>query len=258
MINLFNIKYSKKFPFINLSSLDLFSIFFISLITGILGFILETFLAYVETSMLTDRGFLCGPFIPIYFIFAFLSMLFFKIPTKSIKNFIKFFFVFAILITLLEFITGNILELFTHSMLWDYSAIPLSYKYISFLVSFLWGICASFYFMFIVPFLYKVSLSVTTLIKNFIIVSFITIFLIDLSFTLYNIFTLGHYQKLYNMYLSETENRFVLSSITYYIISVYLCAFLKKYKCLPKMYHSTILLLILLIPIIYFIFFKSS
>ena len=145
MINLFNIKYSKKFPFIHISKSNLFAIFFISLILGILGFILETAVEYIFSDLLTDRGFLNGPFIPVYFVYGFISLLFIKIPEKNIINFFKLSFIFAILVTVIELITGNILELFTKSTLWNYSHLPLSGKYISLIVSInaLWPINTS-------------------------------------------------------------------------------------------------------------------
>lgn len=62
MENLFEIQYQKKFPFVKVSKQNLFSIFFIALLTGVVAFLYETLLDYILKGVLCDRGFLIGPF----------------------------------------------------------------------------------------------------------------------------------------------------------------------------------------------------
>ena len=131
MINLFKITRNKKFPFIHISLDNFFAIFCISLTLGIFGWFFETTIETFFNQVLSDRGFLFGPFIPIYFLFSFISLLLFNIPKKTFKNFLKFFLICGILVTLLEFIVGNLIEILTGATLWDYEHFPMSYKYIS-------------------------------------------------------------------------------------------------------------------------------
>lgn len=62
MENLFEIQYQKKFPFVKVSKQNLFSIFFIALLTGVVAFLYETLLDYILKGVLCDRGFLIGLF----------------------------------------------------------------------------------------------------------------------------------------------------------------------------------------------------
>ena len=69
MINLFNIKKDNKFPFIHISLNSLYAIFLLSLFLGVFGWVFETTIEIFFSQIVSDRGFLCGPFIPIYFVF---------------------------------------------------------------------------------------------------------------------------------------------------------------------------------------------
>ena len=184
MINLFNIKKDNKFPFIHISLNSLYAIFLISLFLGVFGWVFETTIEIFFSQIVSDRGFLCGPFIPIYFVFSFLALLIFKIPKKTFKNFVKFFFIYGILVTILEFVVGNLVEYITGAILWDYNHFPLSKDYISLPVSIIWGIGCSFYVMYVVPFLYKVYINMSNILKSFIGISFVITFSSDLTITI--------------------------------------------------------------------------
>ncbi|MDY2888382.1 MAG: hypothetical protein SOU19_02310, partial [Candidatus Caccosoma sp.] len=66
--NCFDIQYKKRFPFVTIDKKNLFDIFFIALLVGVVAFFYETLLDYVwPNGKLYDRGLLIGPFLPIYF-----------------------------------------------------------------------------------------------------------------------------------------------------------------------------------------------
>ena len=255
MINLFNIRYSKKFPFIHISKSNLFAIFFISLILGIMGFILETMVEYIFSEVLTDRGFLNGPFIPVYFVYGFISLLLIKVPEKNINNFFKLSFIFAVLVTIIEFITGNVLELITKSKLWSYSHLPLSGTYISFIVSSIWGILTSLFYMFIVPLLYKVTLSINVYLSRLITLMFFTIFSADLTLTIISLIKNKRYIKNYEIIASKDTTTMFLSISFYYFIISYMMYIFIKTNFIKLKESGSILIMLYITPIIYILFY---
>ena len=84
-----------------------------------------------------NRGFLHGPFIPIYGFVA-INIL---ITTFSISNQRLFVFIIgSITATIFELITGSVMEKLFQVKYWDYSDLPLNYKgYICLFVSIFWG-----------------------------------------------------------------------------------------------------------------------
>ena len=119
-----------------------------------------------------NRGFLHGPWVPIYGSAAIIIL----ISTLRVNNNIILIFIFgSIAATALEFVTGNVMEKLFHAKYWDYSDYPLNYKgYISLISSLFWGLLS----IFLVSFLH-------TKISN--ISSYINIFYIDLLVNILNI-----------------------------------------------------------------------
>ena len=119
-----------------------------------------------------NRGFLHGPWVPIYGSAAIIIL----ISTLKVNNNIILIFIFgSIAATALEFVTGNVMEKLFHAKYWDYSDYPLNYKgYISLISSLFWGLLS----IFLVSFLH-------TKISN--ISSYINIFYIDLLVNILNI-----------------------------------------------------------------------
>ena len=255
MINLFNIRYSKKFPFIHISKSNLFAIFFISLILGIIGFILETMIEYISSEVLTDRGFLNGPFIPVYFVYGFISLLFIKVPEKNLFNFFKLTFVFGVLVTIIEFITGNLLELISKASLWSYSHLPLSGKYISLIVSSIWGILTSLFYTFIVPALYKVTLSINTYLASLICIMFFTIFSADLTLTITNLIKNQKYVKQYEISATREITSLFLLFVFYFFVVSYILFIFIKLKFIKLKSCGTLLIILFLTPITFILFY---
>lgn len=84
-----------------------------------------------------NRGFLHGPVIPIYG-FAAISILLATIPFKD--NVWLIFILGALAASLMELVTGSVMEKIFHVKYWDYSDLPLNYKgHVCFFVSIFWG-----------------------------------------------------------------------------------------------------------------------
>jgi uncharacterized membrane protein len=116
-------------------------------IYSFLGWVLETVFAGIIERKFINRGFLIGPFTPIYgfggvLIVSYFNWSPFSIDGKSLLLIMNLI-VSILLVTILEFVTGFALEKIFHSKWWDYSDNILNLKgYICIKYSILWGVLA--------------------------------------------------------------------------------------------------------------------
>ncbi len=96
----------------------LYSIFYFFVIYSFLGWIFESTVVSINTKRLVNRGFLNGPFCPIYAVGA-VSIIFILTPFKY--NVMYVYFGSCIVATLLEYIIGFGMEKLFHTRWWDYS-----------------------------------------------------------------------------------------------------------------------------------------
>lgn len=114
-----------------------FLIFFLS---SFFGYFLEVFWVFLGTKKLVNRGFLCGPIIPIYGIGAVLILFcLFRYYNDPIVV-----FVFGVIITsALEYFVSFLMEKLFHNRWWDYSDVPYNLNgRICFRNSFAFGVLA--------------------------------------------------------------------------------------------------------------------
>lgn len=109
-------------------------------IYSIIGWIWETFYCSIRKGTLVNRGFLYGPWLPIYG-FGALIILF---STASFKNSIVMVFLAGMLsASCLEYCTGWLMEALFHVRYWDYSKEPFNLNgHICLLASMAWGIAS--------------------------------------------------------------------------------------------------------------------
>ncbi|MEL7647645.1 MAG: hypothetical protein AAGU76_06100 [Sedimentibacter sp.] len=106
-------------------------------IYAFLGWCLEVVYAAVSTGEFVNRGFLNGPICPIYG-FGVLAVTGILTPVK--ENLLLLYFGSVFLTSVLEFITGWILEKSFNSRWWDYSDCPFNIRgYICLKFSLMWG-----------------------------------------------------------------------------------------------------------------------
>lgn len=102
-----------------------------------LGWCLETILATIKNKRITNRGFLYGPFCPMYGICSVLIIIIAK-PIE--KNVIILYLVCFLGASIIEYFTGFILEALFDSKWWDYSNKIFNLKgRICLLYSVIWG-----------------------------------------------------------------------------------------------------------------------
>ena len=106
---------------ITLLNYNIFALFCYFIVYSFMGWCLETVYSTIRKKQFVNRGFLSGPFCPIYG-FAILSII---VLLKPIENNYIFLFIGSIFLTsFIEYITGYILETAFDSTWWDYSDEP--------------------------------------------------------------------------------------------------------------------------------------
>lgn len=111
-----------------------------------IGWVWETLFVSVRKSiqqkkiLFINRGFLHGPFLPLYG-FAVMFVLWLTIPVRN--SIWKVYILGMFGITLLELITGVAMEFFMEMKYWDYSDWPFNWRgHICLFSSLFWGVCA--------------------------------------------------------------------------------------------------------------------
>ena len=171
------------------------SLFVYTVIYAFFGWLIEVSYYLYKTKTFVNRGFLNGPFVPIYGLSLIsLHLLLFHIfenfsPVTWVM--ILSVFIFIIVIgTLFELIGGMILFNVFEARWWDYSDQPFNYKgYVCLPFSLIWGVMGTLGFFllhvqFIVPLVENLSLN---LLRMFTLVMG-TVLFIDYVFTLYSLF----------------------------------------------------------------------
>lgn len=101
----------------------IFLYIFIFLIGSIVGFIYEEFFYFIFENTLEKRGFLYGPYLPVYGFGVVLMVVFLK---RFKKNPLVVFLLAMIVTGVLEYFTGYILWELYHKMWWTYEGLFLN------------------------------------------------------------------------------------------------------------------------------------
>lgn len=151
-------------------------------IYSFLGWICESIYCSIGNKKIINRGFLNGPICPVYG-FGSLIVIF------SLKNFqsnIKLLFIFGILVTsILEYITGFVLEKLFKTTWWNYSNKRFNIKgRVCLKNSILFGAMSVVLIEVIHKNIYNIVVYISDLLLAVIVISILVCFLIDLNFTL--------------------------------------------------------------------------
>lgn len=88
------------------------------IIYSIIGWFTETIFIMIKTKKFIDRGFLIGPYCPIYG-FGSLTMIFYLTQYKD--NILTIFLLGVVICSILEYLTSYIMEVLFKTRWWDYS-----------------------------------------------------------------------------------------------------------------------------------------
>jgi len=164
-------------------------IFLCFLFYSMLGWIYEVLLGLIKHNGFVNRGFLFGPYCPVYGFgsLLFLILLYEKKDRKlKIKNFnirpIAFFLCIILLTTIVELITSYLMEFVMGEWLWDYSNYFLNFQgRIAMHSSIRFGIGGIIIIYSIQPLLEKVNLKKYKKLRLFLMI----LFLADIAFKVF-------------------------------------------------------------------------
>ncbi|NLT14484.1 MAG: putative ABC transporter permease [Clostridiales bacterium] len=153
------------------------------------GWAWETALFTVQERRFVNRGFLNGPFCPIY---GFGALLLLLLLENNVSNIFALFFIAVFLTTSLEYLTAVLLENLFHAKWWDYSMFPLNYKgRISVISSAVFGIFAVLQIRFIHPFVRSLTGRIPENLKSIILLLVIIYLFIDFTLTIRHVFIMN-------------------------------------------------------------------
>mgnify|MGYP003308498120 FL=1 len=159
----------------------------IFLLYSLLGFIMESTLFKIKT-VNKHSGIFYGPMTAVYGVgiisIELLNKYFFKkIKSNKILKYLIEFLTLTIILSLIEYLGGNILNYLFDIDMWDYSKIKPNFgKYICLQNSIIWGLLGTIYIHIFKPFTDKIIKQITP--KETYI--FLTIFIIDTILVLIN------------------------------------------------------------------------
>ncbi len=130
-----------------------YEVVWIFIIYAFIGWCSEVSYATLDRGIFVNRGFLNGPYCPIYGV----GVLVVVVTLTPLKGNLLILCVGSFLLTsIIEFVTGYIMEKIFHNKWWDYSDKPFNIKgYVCLKFSILWGLACTFIMTVIHPLIYK-------------------------------------------------------------------------------------------------------
>lgn len=156
---------------------------------GFAGWCTEVAFSAVKRRSFVNRGFLNGPICPIYG-FGVLSVILLLSNYKD--DIINLYCMSVIVVTLLEWITGIVLEKLFHHRWWDYSNVPFNIQgHICLPFSLAWGVACVVVIKFIHPSTMKLLGFIPDVLKWSLIIILLVTFIVDIYITVHEICTLN-------------------------------------------------------------------
>lgn len=189
---------------LNLINYNIYYLFLCFAIYAFLGWVLETIYAAVKKGKFINRGFLNGPFCPIYGFGVVLLIMFLK-PFMS--NLPILFISSLVLTSLLEYFTGYVLETLFHSTWWDYNDRKFNIKgRICLEFSIYWGLLSTFILRIIHPTVDFMVKSIPIPIGTWIFSVLLIYFIGDFTATLIEVISMHSlFKELHNINLEIKE-----------------------------------------------------
>jgi uncharacterized membrane protein len=160
---------------------NFYELVWIFLIYAFIGWCTEVAYAAVDNGIFVNRGFLNGPYCPIYGCGVVIVV---AVLTPLKENLFILFVGSFLLTSLLEFVTGFLLEKVFHNKWWDYSDKPFNIMgYVCLKFSIYWGLACTFVMDIIHPMIYKGVTMIPHTLGVVIICLLMTIFAVDCVIT---------------------------------------------------------------------------
>lgn len=173
-----------------------YEVVWIFMIYAVIGWCTEVSYAALDTGKFVNRGFLNGPYCPIYGCGVLLVVV---ILTPLKENLLILYFGSVILTSVIEFLTGYLLEKVFHNKWWDYSDKPYNIKgYICLKFSLFWGFACTFIMLIIHPIIYGVIQIVPYILGLIVLCIILLFFAIDCGITVATILKFNQRLKMMN------------------------------------------------------------
>ena len=157
---------------------------------GFLGWCTEVAYATTKQKKFVNRGFLNGPICPIYGV-GVTVVVYFLTPYK--ENLLLLYIMSTVLVTVLEGITGYLMDKIFHHKWWDYTDQPLNIGgYVCLIFSLVWGVACVIIVRVIHPVIHKVLTFIPHTFGIVLLVIFEICILVDLYVTATGILKLNH------------------------------------------------------------------
>ena len=166
---------------------------FLFFVYCLIGWVWESTYESIRNKKILNRGFLNGPYIPIYGcggMIIFLTMQRFQAPFFSITT-LAAYFIGAIGLTLIEYLTSFVLEKILKARWWDYSDYPLNINgRICLIASVFWGFVTLFGIDLLNPFLIRLYDNIPRDVSLVYVSVMCTLFILDIAVTIDSIIDL--------------------------------------------------------------------
>lgn len=160
---------------------NFYELVWIFIIYAFIGWCTEVSYAALDRGIFVNRGFLNGPYCPIYGCGVVIVV---AVLTPLKENLLILFIGSFLLTSILEYITGYLLEKVFHNQWWDYSDKPFNiHGYICLKFSIYWGLACTFIMDVLHPIIYK-GITLMPHIPGVILLCIImTVFFVDCGIT---------------------------------------------------------------------------
>ena len=172
---------------------------FLFFVFCLIGWVWESIYESIRNKKLLNRGFLNGPYIPIYGcggMLIFLTMQRFQAPFFSLTT-LAAYFIGAVGLTTIEYITSYVLEKILKARWWDYSDYPLNINgRICLIASAFWGLVTLFGIDLLNPFLLNLYDKIPADVSLVYVSVMCTLFILDIFVTIDSIIDLKNRMQL--------------------------------------------------------------
>lgn len=216
------------------SLFNLYELGYYFFIYSFLGWLMESTINTFRQKTFINRGFLIGPYCPIYGV----GMCGIYLCCFPIRDHLLFVFLSGMfLATLLEYLTGTLMEKLFHAKWWDYSRFKYNlHGQICLHISFAWGVLSLIFIAYIHPIIMTSVRHLQKPLGSIILLILCCIFLIDFIYSIHTILnftskfpalsavrsemiTVLEQSKFYEV-AEEFKNRFELSKVPSKITSI--------------------------------------
>lgn len=168
---------------------NFYELLWIFIIYAFFGWCTEVSYAAVNRGIFVNRGFLNGPYCPIYGCGVVIVV---AVLTPIKDNLIILFIGSFLLTSILEFITGFLLEKVFHNKWWDYSNLPFNiHGYVCLKFSIYWGMACVFIIDIVHPIIYKFITIIPHILGIVLVSIMMAVFITDVCITVATILKLN-------------------------------------------------------------------